>query len=668
MSTPRIGVGLACLLGVASGAGCGTSAPPATPAVAEPTTSAGPPEPVRLGFGDCAGETAAFVTGPRPAAFDREDVAAHMASLRPPPDGVETEEEVESAGVIGVLQTTEGGAFSTLTGTGEMMVGSEDPDVYGGLFGDEEGEMQGGFGTGVSGFDPGGGGTGWGTIGTGRYGTIGHGNGTSGYGTSGPSGTDSRRSVSPTVRIGNAVATGDLDKNIIRRYIRRKLPRIKYCYEKQLLIHPGLEGTVVTQFVIDQDGTVAGSTASGVNTEVAACVADVITTIQFPKPKGGGVVKVRYPFAFRSGEETQAEPEQQQPERARAEKEPAKKEPADKEHAEKQQPEEQPTTTAGEAAAPYVPGELNPLRDHAEAIERCLRGREPGVGVVELALGADGGVTASAGFGFGDAATAGCVAEATKAVRWADGAGAVHRCAVSYGTRDPGATRGVDLTTVAIHLDGEQVVDLTTYHPEADGEELVRPLSTPLAAEQRRLGYQPEAVVIEAGPLVVRPADATPMAWVYRVIESLDAAEAHWLLAVQDGGAWRLVRSVTLPVVPVPLGTGDAWDDPTSHLRYAGGSGRAISIEVGPDAVQVAVSSGEAPTTIPHVDGVVDQDRLRAVLDQHRKADFADRRRIDIGAGDQVRYRQVARAIETAQDAGFTDWTLVRASALAVQP
>ena len=49
------------------------------------------------------------------------------------------------------------------------------------------------------------------------------------------------------IRIGNATATGDLDKSIIRRYIRRKLPRIKYCYEKQLLIKEGLKDLCISR-------------------------------------------------------------------------------------------------------------------------------------------------------------------------------------------------------------------------------------------------------------------------------------------------------------------------------------------------------------------------------------------------------------------------------------
>jgi len=108
------------------------------------------------------------------------------------------------------------------------------------------------------------------------------------------------RASVPSVRIGNADAVGDLDKNIIRRYIRRALPRIKYCYEKRLLVKPDLGGTVSAEFTISPTGTVFGSKASGVDGEVSACVAEVISSIEFPKPKGGGIVKVSSPFTFKS--------------------------------------------------------------------------------------------------------------------------------------------------------------------------------------------------------------------------------------------------------------------------------------------------------------------------------------------------------------------------------
>jgi hypothetical protein len=210
-------------------------------------------------------------------------------------------EQARTAGVLGAAALTQGGAFASITGTGDISSGFDDVDIQGGLLGNEPGEMAGGFGFGRSGFGPGGGGTGWGTIGTGRYGTIGHGSGTgSGYGVgSGRGGMRGRQSSVPSVRIGQPQSVGDLDKAIIRRYIKRNIQKITYCYEKQLLAKPGLEGTVSTQFFISPNGTVAQSNASGVDSEVSSCVAGVIRAIEFPKPKGGGGVQVNYPFNFR---------------------------------------------------------------------------------------------------------------------------------------------------------------------------------------------------------------------------------------------------------------------------------------------------------------------------------------------------------------------------------
>ena len=210
-------------------------------------------------------------------------------------------EQARTAGVLGSAALTQGGTFASITGTGDISSGFDDIDIQGGLLGNEPGEMAGGFGFGRSGFGPGGGGTGWGTIGTGRYGTIGHGSGTgSGYGVgSGRGGMRGRASQVPQVRIGQPQSVGDLDKAIIRRYIKRNISKITYCYEKQLLARPGLEGTVSTQFFISPNGTVAASNASGVDSEVASCVAQVIKNIEFPKPKGGGGVQVNYPFNFR---------------------------------------------------------------------------------------------------------------------------------------------------------------------------------------------------------------------------------------------------------------------------------------------------------------------------------------------------------------------------------
>ena len=113
-------------------------------------------------------------------------------------------EQARNAGILGSTALTQGGAFASLTGTGDISSGFDDTNIYGGLLGNEAGEMNGGFGFGRSGFGPGGGGTGWGTIGTGRYGTIGHGSGTgSGYGVGGGrGGMRGRTAAVPTVSIG----------------------------------------------------------------------------------------------------------------------------------------------------------------------------------------------------------------------------------------------------------------------------------------------------------------------------------------------------------------------------------------------------------------------------------------------------------------------------------
>ena len=112
-----------------------------------------------------------------------------------------------------------------------------------------------------------------------------------------------RTDSAPTVSVGQPNAQGDLDKAIIRRYMKRNLQKIQYCYEKELVAKPSLAGTVTVRFTINADGRVSRSSASGLPV-VDACVAAVVGAIEFPRPKGGGVVSVSYPFIFRNGADT----------------------------------------------------------------------------------------------------------------------------------------------------------------------------------------------------------------------------------------------------------------------------------------------------------------------------------------------------------------------------
>jgi tetratricopeptide (TPR) repeat protein len=198
------------------------------------------------------------------------------------------------------IEQARNAGFLGSTGTADISSGFDDKNVYGGLLGDDVGEMEGGFGFGRSGFGPGGGGTGTGTIGTGRYGTIGHGDGTaSGYGVGGGrGGMRGRTAAVPSVAIGQPSVQGELDRAIIRRYIKRNIQKIQYCYEKELLAKPALTGMLTTKFLIAEDGKVPSVEATGVDPTVASCVAAVIKSIEFPRPRTAQV-QVIYPFAFR---------------------------------------------------------------------------------------------------------------------------------------------------------------------------------------------------------------------------------------------------------------------------------------------------------------------------------------------------------------------------------
>lgn len=154
-------------------------------------------------------------------------------------------------------------------------------------------------GLGLRGVGPGGGGTGTGTIGLGSYGAIGHGSGTGqgGYGHS--AGFRGNGAKPPQVRAGNVmVGVGAMDKNVIRRVIRQQLPRVRFCYERQLQARPTLSGKVVAQFEISPEGATTNVDVKGLDPSVSMCIAHALRTVRFPKPRGGGVVKVSYPFVF----------------------------------------------------------------------------------------------------------------------------------------------------------------------------------------------------------------------------------------------------------------------------------------------------------------------------------------------------------------------------------
>jgi hypothetical protein len=212
------------------------------------------------------------------------------------------EEEAKNAGVLGILKMTEGSHLASIFGR-DTALGSDAANVLGGLIGNEIGEAYGVGGLGLVGTGSGGGGTGEGTIGLGNLGTIGKGGGGgdgSGYGR-GAGGLGGRRASVPQVIPGQANVRGSLDKEIIRRIIRRHINEVKYCYEQELVKRPDLGGRVNVQFTISATGQVVASVLQSTtmgNVRVESCIVQAVRRWVFPKPLGGGIVIVTYPFVL----------------------------------------------------------------------------------------------------------------------------------------------------------------------------------------------------------------------------------------------------------------------------------------------------------------------------------------------------------------------------------
>ncbi|MDX2091304.1 MAG: AgmX/PglI C-terminal domain-containing protein [Kofleriaceae bacterium] len=210
-------------------------------------------------------------------------------------------EEARNAGILGSTSALSGG-IASLTSQADFSSGFDGTDVLAPIFGGE-GEGRGAFGGGVRGFGMGGGCSlpPCGVIGTGRYGTIGTGTKAGdGWGGPGTGNGGLRRHTSnvPPPTIGIPHTNGDLDKEIIRRYVKRSYEKIAYCYERKLMANPGIEGQMSVAFLIAPDGTVQSSNGAGFDGEVASCVAGVVKQIKFPRPSNGGPVQVNYPFTF----------------------------------------------------------------------------------------------------------------------------------------------------------------------------------------------------------------------------------------------------------------------------------------------------------------------------------------------------------------------------------
>jgi Ca-activated chloride channel family protein len=106
---------------------------------------------------------------------------------------------------------------------------------------------------------------------------------------------------SPAEQVVIETSGGALSREEIESVIRANLAKIKACYERNLQAKRGLAGRVMTRFTIQQSGRV--SWASVLKSDLRhgpteSCITNEIRRWRFPLPRGGGSVRVTYPFQF----------------------------------------------------------------------------------------------------------------------------------------------------------------------------------------------------------------------------------------------------------------------------------------------------------------------------------------------------------------------------------
>lgn len=105
----------------------------------------------------------------------------------------------------------------------------------------------------------------------------------------------------PSVEPGGATG-GGRDRATLAQVIGSHINEVRYCYERELVRDPQLEGTLRVRFTIAADGSVAAvEVTTAMHPEVDRCVKERIRGWTFSE--SDGVTVVNYPFVFQHTEE-----------------------------------------------------------------------------------------------------------------------------------------------------------------------------------------------------------------------------------------------------------------------------------------------------------------------------------------------------------------------------
>ncbi len=99
------------------------------------------------------------------------------------------------------------------------------------------------------------------------------------------------------------VVLGSMDPELLRKILREYIPQFRHCYQQELIGNSDkIKGIIDLNFTISATGKVSKYDIRAKEAQFSkkgvGCMGHVLGLIDFPKPKGGGVVDVRQPLNF----------------------------------------------------------------------------------------------------------------------------------------------------------------------------------------------------------------------------------------------------------------------------------------------------------------------------------------------------------------------------------
>jgi len=94
-----------------------------------------------------------------------------------------------------------------------------------------------------------------------------------------------------------------LSRDEVGEVIHRHMKEVRYCYETAMIRQPDLEGKLIVQFTIGNQGSVRSTgvkTSTLPDARLDECILARLAGWKFPHPKGGIDVAVTYPFIFKT--------------------------------------------------------------------------------------------------------------------------------------------------------------------------------------------------------------------------------------------------------------------------------------------------------------------------------------------------------------------------------